>query len=165
MFGPDYIVAPVLQKGASFRHVYLPPLPAGTVWTNVFTGVETDTSAGGKNITERTPLDTFPLYKRAVKFVYPTPPPPPPLPACSACSSGIPSTDADHFGTMLHSFGTESISNCCDACKGNTRCNAYSFGLFNYTSGPSTCFLLAGVTSTKVDQHRTFGCAKPPCCQ
>ena len=51
-------------QGATSRHVYLPPLPAGTVWTNVFTGVITDTSAGGKNISEATPLDSFPLYKR-----------------------------------------------------------------------------------------------------
>lgn len=64
MFGPDYLVAPVLQKAVASRSVYLPPLPTGTVWANVFTGVETDTSDGGKNITEATPLDTFPLYKR-----------------------------------------------------------------------------------------------------
>ena len=64
MFGPDYLVAPVLQKGATSRSVYLPPLPQGTVWKNVFTGVETATVGGGKNVTEQTPLDTFPLYKR-----------------------------------------------------------------------------------------------------
>ena len=64
MFGPDYLVAPVLVKGASSRSVYLPPLPKGSVWKNVFTAVETDTSTGGKTITEVTPLDTFPLYKR-----------------------------------------------------------------------------------------------------
>lgn len=64
MFGPDYLVAPVLRKGASSRTVYLPPLPNGTVWKNVFTGVETDTSARGKTIVEPTPLDTFPLYRR-----------------------------------------------------------------------------------------------------
>ena len=64
MFGPDYLVAPVLVKGVTVRHVYLPPLPAGTVWKNVFTHVETETSGGGKNISEATPLDTFPLYRR-----------------------------------------------------------------------------------------------------
>jgi len=64
MFGPDYLVAPVLVKGATSRNVYLPPLPNNTVWVNVFTGCETDTSTGGKNITEATPLATFPLYKR-----------------------------------------------------------------------------------------------------
>jgi len=72
MFGPDYLVAPVLVKGATNRSVYLPPLPADTVWSNVFTGVETDTSAGGTTIVEPTPLDSFPLYKRHTKFRYPT---------------------------------------------------------------------------------------------
>ena len=67
MFGPDYLVAPVMVKGATSRSVYLPPLPKGTVWRNFFTGVATDTSNGGKNITEATPLDTFPLYKRHEK--------------------------------------------------------------------------------------------------
>lgn len=67
MFGPDYLVAPVLQKGATSRDVYLPPLPVGMVWRNVFTGVETNTSAGGKRISEATPLDIFPLYKRHLK--------------------------------------------------------------------------------------------------
>eukprot|EP00656_Telonema_subtile_P020294 TRINITY_DN21431_c0_g1_i2.p1 TRINITY_DN21431_c0_g1~~TRINITY_DN21431_c0_g1_i2.p1 ORF type:complete len:484 (+),score=73.94 TRINITY_DN21431_c0_g1_i2:115-1566(+) len=71
MFGPDYLVAPVLQKGAVSRFVYLPVLPSGTVWTHVFTGEETDTSSGAKNISEATPLDTFPLYKRHQKFDYP----------------------------------------------------------------------------------------------
>lgn len=27
MFGPDYLVAPVLEKGVQSRNVYLPPLP------------------------------------------------------------------------------------------------------------------------------------------
>ena len=80
MFGPDYLVAPVLVQGVTSRPVYLPPLPNNTVWVNVFTGVETDTSAGGKNITELTPIDTFPLYKRHQKTLYPPRPPPPPPP-------------------------------------------------------------------------------------
>ena len=33
-------------------HVHLPPLPKGVVWKNVFTHVETNTSGGGKNISE-----------------------------------------------------------------------------------------------------------------
>jgi len=170
MFGPDYLVAPVLQKGVSSRFVYLPPLSKGTVWKNVFTGVETDTSAGGVNITEATPLDTFPLYKRHVKFVYPTPPPPAPLPSCATCSSaassgGVPNTDASQFSRELSHFNSTSIAKCCDACKGWPECNAYTFGLFNYTSGPSTCFLLSGAVGTKTVQHRTFGCTKPPCCK
>ena len=64
MFGPDHLVAPVLHKGVASRRVYLPPLPKGTFWQNVFTGVETQTWTGGTNVTEATPLGTFPLYKR-----------------------------------------------------------------------------------------------------
>jgi alpha-D-xyloside xylohydrolase len=69
MFGPDYLVAPVLTKGATSRFVYLPPLTNGTVWRNVFTGTITNTAAGGRNISEPTPLtgdglSTFPLYQR-----------------------------------------------------------------------------------------------------
>ena len=72
MFGPDYLVAPVLTKGASFRAVYLPPLPPAYVWKNVFTGAIIDTSHEGKNITEPTPLDTFPLYVRHKVWSYPS---------------------------------------------------------------------------------------------
>ena len=64
MFGPDYMLAPVLKKGTTSRSVYLPPLPTGTTWSNVFTGVATETSDGGRTIDEATPLDTFPLYRR-----------------------------------------------------------------------------------------------------
>lgn len=69
MFGPDYLVAPVLVKGATQRHVYLPKLPSGVVWVNIFTGVVHKTSDGGVNITESTPLSgpgfsTFPVYRR-----------------------------------------------------------------------------------------------------
>ena len=69
MFGPDYLVAPVLQKGVQSRRVYLPPLPVGTLWENHFTKVTTDTSEGGRRITEATPntgegFGTFPLYLR-----------------------------------------------------------------------------------------------------
>jgi alpha-D-xyloside xylohydrolase len=64
-----FLQAPVLQKGIQSRSVYLPPLPKGTVWENHFSKVTTDTSAGGKNITEETPntgegFGTFPLYYR-----------------------------------------------------------------------------------------------------
>ncbi len=71
MFGPDYLVAPVLTQAATNRTVYLPQLPSDAVWVNVFTAVETNTSTGGINITELTPrtgdgFGTFPLYKRTV---------------------------------------------------------------------------------------------------
>ena len=69
MFGPDFLVAPVLEQGVQSRSVYLPPLPQGTAWENYFTKVMTNTSAGGKRITEATPntgagFGTFPLYRR-----------------------------------------------------------------------------------------------------
>ena len=74
MFGPLYLVAPVLTYQATSRDVYLPPLStsSGDVWVNVFTGVETDTSKGGVNITEVTPnsgagFATFPLYRRQAR--------------------------------------------------------------------------------------------------
>jgi len=74
MFGPDYLVAPVLARGVPSRKVYLPRLPSGMVWTNVFTGVTHDTSGGGITITEVTPnsgpgFATFPLYKRSTSVV------------------------------------------------------------------------------------------------
>ena len=56
MFGPDYLVASVLQNGVASRDVYLPPLLVGAVCRNVFTGVETNTSAGGKRISEEDEL-------------------------------------------------------------------------------------------------------------
>eukprot|EP01051_Picozoa_sp_SAG22_P000311 SAG22_NODE_7_length_40155_cov_25.241356_24_plen_80_part_00 len=56
MFGPDYLVAPQLLENGTARKVYLPPLPATHAWSNFFTGVETPTAAGGKTITEPTPL-------------------------------------------------------------------------------------------------------------
>jgi hypothetical protein len=151
MFGPDYLVAPVLQKGVSSRPVYLPPLPTGTVWTNVFTGIETDTSAGGKNITELTPLDTFPLYKRTAKFVYPTPPPPPPPPPPSPpvnpagggecavlnqtdfqCKSLGPQESCDLSQTPVKDFAA-----CCALCIANKGCEFWTFTMIN--SVP-TCF-------------------------
>merc|ERR1712224_267099 len=44
MFGPDYLVAPQLTENAIVRSVYLPKLPAGCIWQNVFTGALTDSS-------------------------------------------------------------------------------------------------------------------------
>jgi hypothetical protein len=52
------------------------------VWRNVFTSVEHNTTGGGLNVTELTPLTgddfgTFPLYYRVTPSPYPAPPPPP----------------------------------------------------------------------------------------
>ena len=68
MFGPMYMVAPVLKKGASSRFVYLPQLPKDQTWVNVFTGVTTNTQSGSQNISEPTPLETFPLYRRTLSL-------------------------------------------------------------------------------------------------
>ncbi|NLX58614.1 MAG: glycoside hydrolase family 31 protein [Phycisphaerae bacterium] len=58
MFGPDLLVAPVLAEGARSREVYL---PAGTQWTDAWTGRQID---GGCTLTAPAPLDRIPLYLR-----------------------------------------------------------------------------------------------------
>ena len=69
MFGPDYLVAPQLYENATNRTVYLPPLPRGYAWRNIFTGVPTAPSAIGTRIVELTPthgegLGRFPVYQK-----------------------------------------------------------------------------------------------------
>ena len=67
MFGPRVLVAPITANctadglSCTSRHVYLPPLPGGEVWTNVFTN---RTAAGGSNASVAGPRDTFPLFVR-----------------------------------------------------------------------------------------------------
>lgn len=156
MFGPDYLVAPVLVQGASNRSVYLPHLPSGTVWKNVFTSVETDTSEGGKTIVESTPLDTFPLYKRSTTAPYPPPPPPPkpptpnmpPIkPAGGGLCAGYNNTDfrcdsgdlvGDAVSCDLKSAPCRDASTCCGMCIDFAGCNFWTFTLIN---GKTTCFL------------------------
>jgi alpha-D-xyloside xylohydrolase len=58
MFGPDLLVAPVLDEGARSRRVYL---PVGTRWTDAWTGKKLD---GGQWITADAPLERIPLYLR-----------------------------------------------------------------------------------------------------
>jgi alpha-D-xyloside xylohydrolase len=58
MFGPTYLVAPVLYEGERERRLYL---PAGTNWTNAWTGEQ---SAGGQTLTISAPLDTIPVFTR-----------------------------------------------------------------------------------------------------
>lgn len=58
MFGPDLLVAPVLEAGATDRGVYL---PAGATWTDLHTGTRHD---GGQWITADAPLDRIPVYTR-----------------------------------------------------------------------------------------------------
>lgn len=58
MFGPGLLVAPVLHEGARSRAVYL---PAGTMWTDAWTG---DILEGGAWVTADAPLERIPLYLR-----------------------------------------------------------------------------------------------------
>ena len=57
MFGPDYLVAPVMEPGVSEMDVYL---PAGK-WKNIDTG---ETMEGGRWVTVPAPLDIIPVMKR-----------------------------------------------------------------------------------------------------
>ena len=162
-------MAPVLIKGATSRNVYLPPLAKGTVWRNVFTGVEIDTSAGGKNITEATPLDTFPLYKKHVTLAYPPAPPPPPAPVPFSCSSStaadkctvFPDTDAaPGAATEGKHFNSSSAADCCTSCKADSTCEYFVWGPFNYSCGTPTCFFLSFKhLSQRTMNNRTLGCA------
>jgi alpha-D-xyloside xylohydrolase len=59
MFGPDVLVAPVLEAGGRSREVYLPP---GTRWTHAWSG---RTYEGGTVVQEAAPLEEIPVYLRA----------------------------------------------------------------------------------------------------
>ncbi|MDR1447334.1 MAG: glycoside hydrolase family 31 protein [Treponema sp.] len=58
MFGPDYLVAPVLYEGLREREVYL---PSGAAWTNAWTG---ESFEGGRIVTSSAPLDIIPVFCR-----------------------------------------------------------------------------------------------------
>ncbi|RVT81803.1 glycoside hydrolase family 31 protein [Rhodobacteraceae bacterium CCMM004] len=58
LFGPDLLVAPVLEAGAAERAVYL---PRGATWTCAWTG---ETYTGGQTVTADAPLDRIPLFLR-----------------------------------------------------------------------------------------------------
>jgi alpha-D-xyloside xylohydrolase len=58
MFGPDILVAPVLEAGATSRLVYL---PAGTKWTDAWTGVSL---TGGVTVTVDAPIERIPVFTR-----------------------------------------------------------------------------------------------------
>ena len=57
MFGPKYLVAPVLYEGMRSREVYL---PAGR-WRDMNTG---RTLEGGRTVTADAPLDVIPVYEQ-----------------------------------------------------------------------------------------------------
>lgn len=54
MFGPEVLVAPVIEAGARSRSVYL---PGGATWTNAYTG---ETHTGGQMVVAEAPLDVIP---------------------------------------------------------------------------------------------------------
>ena len=58
MFGPDYLVAPVLEDGARSREVYL---PAGTTWRNAWSNA---VHQGGQWLDVAAPLAQIPLFLR-----------------------------------------------------------------------------------------------------
>jgi len=63
MFGPNYLVAPILYEGQKEREVYL---PVGAKWTNAWTGESFD---GGRKISVAAPLDQIPVFtKDETKF-------------------------------------------------------------------------------------------------
>lgn len=59
MFGPDLLIAPITEQGATSREVYL---PAGTDWYNFWTN---ERVRGGQRIQVAAPIDTLPIFVRA----------------------------------------------------------------------------------------------------
>ena len=58
MFGPQILVAPVMERGQKTKEVYL---PAGTKWTNVWTK---EVFEGGQTVTVETPIEQIPLFTK-----------------------------------------------------------------------------------------------------
>jgi len=61
MFGPDLLVAPVMEEGVSERTVYL---PEGEFWTESYTGKKYE---GGQVVTAEAPIDIIPVFIRGEK--------------------------------------------------------------------------------------------------
>jgi alpha-D-xyloside xylohydrolase len=59
MFGPDLLVAPILEAGAQSRKVYL---PAHTTWKDAWTGKQYE---GGRWLDAPAPIETIPLFLKA----------------------------------------------------------------------------------------------------
>lgn len=64
MFGPDVLVAPIYEKAATKRSVYL---PAGAQWKNYWTGEMVE---GGQEILVDAPINQIPLFLRDGKEVF-----------------------------------------------------------------------------------------------
>jgi alpha-glucosidase/alpha-D-xyloside xylohydrolase len=58
LYGRDLLVAPIFEKGATSRSVYLPRGNWYDFWTR-------EVTEGGREITRRVDLETIPLYVRA----------------------------------------------------------------------------------------------------
>ncbi|WP_026925212.1 TIM-barrel domain-containing protein [Glycomyces arizonensis] len=58
MFGPDLLIAPVVEAHATSRRVYL---PAAAVWTDLHTGTE---HQGGQWLTVHAPIERIPVFTR-----------------------------------------------------------------------------------------------------
>ncbi|KAL2672669.1 hypothetical protein Neosp_013383 [[Neocosmospora] mangrovei] len=58
MYGPKYLVAPILNPGQKTREVYLPG--EGVQWK----GADGTVHQGGKTVTVESPLDTMPVFTR-----------------------------------------------------------------------------------------------------
>jgi alpha-D-xyloside xylohydrolase len=56
MFGPDILVAPVMEDNEDKRKVYLPD---GATWTNAWTG---ESFGGGRTVSVPAPIDIIPLF-------------------------------------------------------------------------------------------------------
>jgi alpha-D-xyloside xylohydrolase len=63
MFGPDWLVAPVLAANASSRSVYLPWLPGNEAWLHHYSQQYHD---GGQRLDIAVTLADFPLFQRVV---------------------------------------------------------------------------------------------------
>ncbi len=63
MFGPAFLVAPVVEKGKTSREVYL---PKGTTWYDYWTGKKYE---GGERILADAPLEILPLFVRAGSII------------------------------------------------------------------------------------------------
>jgi alpha-glucosidase/alpha-D-xyloside xylohydrolase len=63
MYGPAFLVAPVMDQGATRRAVYL---PAGCDWYNYWTN---ERLHGGQTIVADAPIETLPLFVRAGSIV------------------------------------------------------------------------------------------------
>jgi alpha-glucosidase (family GH31 glycosyl hydrolase) len=58
LYGRDILVAPVVEKGATSRSLYLPHGTWYDFWTH-------EKMEGGREITRKVDLETIPLYVRA----------------------------------------------------------------------------------------------------